>query len=32
MWLSVNYLLQLIDPKVTPDKTALTIDLGGAST
>lgn len=32
MWLSVNYLLGRIDPKVKSNKTALTIDLGGAST
>jgi hypothetical protein len=32
MWLSINYLLNLVSPNITIDKTATVMDLGGAST
>jgi len=32
MWLSLNYLLNLIRPNITINQTATIIDVGGAST
>jgi hypothetical protein len=32
MWLSTNYLLNLLDPFIPAYKTSITVDLGGAST